>query len=86
MFEAVEFVEASGLTEPSETVIDEYADEATAVEAARQARSRFLETGSQDYAWWIVRKSGATLAEFIADSKSEKEFVLDITSGQLIEV
>jgi hypothetical protein len=34
----------------------------------------------------VVRKKGATLAEFIADSKSAKEFVLDIRSGQLVEV
>ncbi len=86
MFEAVEFVEVSGLAEPRQTVIEEFTDEASAVEAARQARKEFLETGSVDYAWWIVRKSGATLAEFIADSKSNKEFVLDITSGQLVEV
>jgi hypothetical protein len=45
-----------------------------------------MEEGSTDYAWWIVRKSGATIAEYIADSKSNKEFVLDITSGQLVEV
>jgi len=86
MFEAVEFVEVSGLGEPRQTLIDEFADEASAVEAARQARKEFLETGSDDYAWWIVRKTGASLAEFIADSKSNKEFVLDIASGQLIEV
>lgn len=86
MFEAVEFVEVSGLAEPRQTVIDEFGDETAAVEAARQARARFMKSGSKDYAWWIVRKSGATLAEFIADSKSDKEFVLDITSGQLVEV
>jgi hypothetical protein len=86
MFEAVEFVELSGLAEPRQTVIDEFADETGAVEAARQARARFMEEGSTDYAWWIVRKSGATIAEYIADSKSNKEFVLDITSGQLVEV
>ncbi len=86
MYEAVEFVEVSRLGEPRQTLIDEFADEASAVEAARQARREFLETGSDDYAWWIVRKAGATIAEFIADSKSNKEFVLDITSGQLVEV
>lgn len=86
MYEAVEFVEVSRLGEPRQTLIDQFADEASAVEAARQARREFLETGSDDYAWWIVRKAGATLAEFIADSKSNKEFVLDITSGQLVEV
>lgn len=74
------------MAEPRQTVIDEFGDEVTAVEAARRARQAFKATGSEDYAWWIVRKSGATLAEFIADSKSDKEFVLDMTSGQLVEV
>jgi hypothetical protein len=52
----------------------------------REARGKFLESGADDYSWWVVRKKGATLAEFIADSKSAKEFVLDIRSGQLVEV
>jgi hypothetical protein len=33
-----------------------------------------------------VRKTGARLAEFIADSTSNKEFVLDLSSGELVEV
>ena len=56
------------------------------LEAARAGRLRFMDTGSDDYAWWVVRKPGARLAHFIADSKSNKEFVLDLTSGQLVEV
>lgn len=86
MFEAVQFIEYRDQPEPEETVLGEYADEDTAVEFARRARHRFLVAGSDDYAWWIVRRQGAELAQFIADSKSDREFVLDLTSGELIEV
>ena len=86
MFEAVEFEELRDASEPDERLIGTFDDESHAVEAVRAARRRYLETDSDNYAWWVVRKSGATLAEFIADSKSDKEFVLDIRSGQLVEV
>jgi hypothetical protein len=86
MFEAVEFIEAPGQPEPSETVLGEYADEIEAVQAARIAKVEFANGASKAYAWWVVRQQGAQLAHFIADSKSDKEFVLDLTSGQLVEV
>ena len=86
MFEAVEFIEAPGQPEPTEKVLGEYAEEIEAVTAARNARMEFANTASKAYAWWVVRKQGAQLAHFIADSKSDKEFVLDLTSGQLVEV
>ncbi|HWB88640.1 MAG TPA: hypothetical protein VG872_05455 [Acidimicrobiia bacterium] len=86
MFEAVQFVEPEGEFEAVEAVVGEYGTEIEAVEAARVARTAFLETGSVDYAWWIVREQGAKLANFIADSKTDKEFVLDLTSGELVEL
>jgi len=86
MFEAVQFIELRDKPEPDETVLGDFGDEVDAVEAARAARFAFSETGSKDYAWWIVRKKGARLANFIADSKSNKEFVLDLSSGELVEV
>lgn len=86
MFEAVEFVEKEAHPEPVERVLGEFDDDTTAVEMVRQARTRFRDSGSKGYAWWVVRKPGATLAEFIADSRSDKEFVLDMTSGELVEV
>lgn len=86
MFEAVQFVEARAGADPRETVLGEFDNEAAAVEAARAARASLLGDGSDDYAWWIVREKGARLANFIADSKSDKEFVLDLRSGQLTEV
>lgn len=86
MYEAVQFVESRADPEPTETVVGVYADEPEAIEAARSAKLDFQATGSLDYAWWIVRRQGATLANFIADSKSDKEFVLDLTSGELVEL
>jgi hypothetical protein len=86
MFEAVQFIERRGLPEPDETVLGDYAEEIDAIESARIARTIFMENGSDVYAWWIVRKQGARLANFIADSKSDKEFVLDLSSGELVEV
>jgi hypothetical protein len=86
MFEAVEFTEVRGRDEPDQRVIGTYPDEISAVEAVRAAKTEFVEAGSDDFAWWVVRQPGATLAQFISDSRSDKEFVLDLTTGQLIEV
>jgi hypothetical protein len=85
MFEAVQFIERPGLPEAEETILGEDL-EMDAVDVARKARKDFMATGSDSYAWWVVRKSGARLANFIADSKSDKEFVLDLTSGELVEI
>ncbi len=86
MFEAVEFTEVRGSEEPNQKILGEFPDEVTAVEAARDAKSLFTESESDDFAWWVVRQPGAKLAQFISDSRSDKEFVLDLTTGQLIEV
>lgn len=86
MFEAVQFIEYRGVPDPEETPLGDFDEEIDAVEVARQNREVFMETGADEYAWWIVRKKGARLASFIADSKSDKEFVLDLTSGELVEV
>lgn len=86
MFEAVQFIEYRNNPDPEETPLGEFEDEMDAVEVARTARDEFLQTGADEYAWWVVRQKGARLASFIADSKSKKEFVLDLTTGQLVEV
>ena len=86
MFEAVQFIELRGEAEPRETVLGEFGTERGAVAVAREARAAFFEAGSDEYAWWIVREKGARLASFIADSKSDKEFVLDLRSGELVEL
>ena len=86
MFEAVQFIEVRAGADPQETVLGEFRDETDAVAAARTAKIEFITTGSEAFAWWIVREDGAELANFIADSKSPREFVLDLTSGQLVEI
>ena len=86
MFEAVQFIELRGQPEPEETNLGEFQDELDAVDVARQARGSFMDNGSDEYAWWVVRKVGARLANFFADSKSDKESALDLTSGELVEV
>lgn len=86
MFQAVQFVESRNQPEPAETVLGEFEVELDAVTAARSGREVFMENGSGDYAWWIVRKTGARLANFISDSRSDKEFVLDLNSGELVEI
>lgn len=86
MFEAVQFIEFRGQPEPEETHLGDFEAEMDAVEVARGSRESFMETGADEYAWWVVRQKGARLANFIADSKSDKEFVLDLTSGELVEV
>lgn len=86
MFEAVEFVEDDSRGEPRETILGEFESEQEAVAMARDGKVQFLHTGSQRFAWWIVRRQGAAIAEFISDSKSDKEFVLDLNSGELIEI
>ncbi len=86
MLEAIQFVEYRDDPEPVETHLGEFDEEVDAVEVARGARQKFLESGADEYAWWVVRAPGARLANFIADSKSDKEFVLDLSTGQLIEV
>jgi hypothetical protein len=69
----------------AETILGTYELEDDAIAVARAAREAFLESGSLDYAWWIVRVPGMTVARWIADSSSNKEFVLDLRSGELVE-
>jgi hypothetical protein len=86
MFEAVQFIDrkADLTAPPEETILGTFENETEAVELARHTRASFHNT--EDYAWWLVRQSGAQIARWIADSHSSKEFVLDITSGELVEV
>lgn len=88
MFEAVEHIELRDeLGAPvEERILGSFADEKEALEVARAARRQFLEQARDDYAWWTVRSPGARLARWIADSQSDREFALDLTTGQLVEV
>jgi hypothetical protein len=86
MFEAVEYVEGSG-SAIEERLIGVFPSESAAVDAARRRRLDHGGTGDPiRYVWWIVRRPGARVAEWIADSRSEREFVLDLRSGRLVEV
>ena len=86
MFEAIQFIEYRSQSEPEETRLGEFEVEMDAVESARDARRKFMTGDETEYAWWLVRENGARLANFIADSNSDKEFVLDLTSGELVEI
>ena len=91
MFEAIEYIEVQPSLNarnpaPSERSLGTYESEEEAIEAGRVARQALLEVDIEPYAWWIVRRSGARLAHWIADSHTDQEFVLDLSTGQLIEV
>jgi hypothetical protein len=87
MFEAVEFIEIQEEGRPnptpSERVLGTYSDEQEAVNVGRAAKAQFHSEGR---AWWVVRNQGAQLANWIADSSNNQEFVLDLRTGQLVEV
>lgn len=87
MYEAVQSVDSRQRpgSPIQETHLGEYESEGDAIAAARDARVAFFDAGSSDFAWWIVRPVGARLAHWISDSNSDKEFVLDLRSGQLVE-
>jgi len=86
IFEAVEFIDRKDepAAPPEERVLGVFEDESDAVVLARATRDAF--GPSEDYVWWLVRQSGARLARWIADNRSAKEFVLDIRTGELVEV
>lgn len=91
VFEAVEFTDVRPTVEqpnpsPLERLLGTFESEVEAIEAGRSARAEYHAAGGDEYVWWIVRPAGAKLAQWIADSRNAKEFVLDITSGQLVEI
>lgn len=91
MFEAVQFIEEEvepgrPAPTPIEQILGTFDIEEHAVDRARAAREGFVTSGQTEFAWWVVRKQGARLANWIADSRSDREFVLDLTTGELVEV
>lgn len=85
-YEAVENVELRDQPgAPVDRILGTVESEDDAIALAREARAAFLDQGRHDYGWWIVREPGMTLARWIADSTSSKEFVLDLRSGVLVE-
>lgn len=71
---------------PLERSIGVFEVEQDAVEAGRAVRTEFIESERPDYTWWTVRQPGSRLANWIADSHSPKEFMLDLTTGELVEM
>ncbi len=88
MYEVVEHVERRDRPgTPAETrYLGRFATAAEALVQGRVAWKAFESSGSDDYAWWVVKREGADLAEWIADSRSSKEYVVDLTSGELVEI
>jgi hypothetical protein len=90
-FEAVEFREPALVpgarpTDPIETSLGHFADEADAVAAARLAWRGFRASPTSDVAWWLVRVQGEELARWIAESRSDVERMLDLTTLELVSV
>lgn len=87
MYEAIQSIDSRERpgSPVEETSLGVFETESAALEAARAARTEFFEAERVDFAWWVVRPLGARLASWIADSNSDKEFVLDLRSGQLVE-
>ena len=91
VFEVRQFVEPA-LTPgqryegPIETTLGTFVDEADAVAAGRAAWEAFRSRDTHDVAWWLVKVPGESLARWIADSRSDVERVLDLTTQQLVEV
>ena len=71
---------------PIETSLGIFEDETEAIAVARQAWRGYLESPNNDVAWWMVRVPGEELARWIAESRSDIERVLDLTTKQLVAV
>ena len=86
MFEVMQFTDLKH--PPGQPIIEEmigtYASEQDAVDVARATMENYVASAGDDYVWWIVRNEGSTLARWIADSRDQQEFVLDLRSGQLV--
>lgn len=71
---------------PIEMSLGTFDAETDAIEAARGKWKAYRASGSNDVAWWIVRRDGESLARWIAESRSSVERVLDLTTHELVEV
>ncbi len=90
-YEAVEFREPAlrpgeRFTGAVETSLGKFADEGDAIAVAREAWQGFMANPTDDVAWWLVRAEGEDLARWIAESRSDVERVLDLTTRQLVPV
>lgn len=88
MFEAIEYIEEELDGIPTgvnlERMLGEFDNERDAVNAARKAREDYGDR--HEYAWWVVRRRGERLALWIADSHSDKEFLVDLGTEHIIDL
>ncbi|MBT8212108.1 MAG: hypothetical protein KJN71_03075, partial [Acidimicrobiia bacterium] len=88
-FEVIEFVEpehkvGQRYTGPIETELGTFETEVDAIAFARDVWKAHIARDKYEVAWWIVRVPGEQLARWIADSRSDVEKVLDLTTRQLV--
>jgi hypothetical protein len=88
MYEVVEYAESKDRLgqPPTQRRLGVFAAANEALERGREAWRTAVASGTDDYMWWVVKRQGAELAEWIADSRSAKEFAVDLRTGQLIEI
>jgi len=88
VYEAVQYVEEEVDGLPTgvslETHLGTFAAEKEAIAAARAARDAYADR--HEYAWWIVRRQGERVALWIADSRSGREFVMDLSKEQIVDL
>ncbi|NIA24275.1 MAG: hypothetical protein GWP04_01765 [Gammaproteobacteria bacterium] len=88
VYEAVQYVEEEVDGLPTgvslETPLGTFATEKEAIAAARAARDAY--TDRPEYAWWIARRQGERVASWIADSRSGREFVVDLSKEQIVDL
>jgi hypothetical protein len=71
---------------PEETLLGTFESEKEAIDVARARWRDHRAADSNEVAWWLVRRQGETLARWIAESRSDVERVLDLTTNELVEV
>ncbi len=91
MYEAVEFVEVWGRVGGTPAVarprvLGAFETPVAAAEAARKCPGRVPKERPARFRMVGGARRGLPLAEWIADAHSDKEFVLDLLSGELVEV
>ena len=88
MYETIEYVEEETDGIPTGTSVERllgvFESEREAVERARAARAAYGDR--HEYAWWIVREQGGRIALWIGDSRSGREFVVDVTKEEVVDL
>jgi hypothetical protein len=88
MYEALEYIEEEEGGVPTgtslETMLGTFESEDAAVAAARSAMIAYGDR--HEYAWWIVRRQGERIAAWIADSRSGREFLMDLSQERIVDL